>query len=47
MLRTESDMIKWKQEQISYFKKYLKSFKKGSREYTILQNGVQELESSL
>lgn len=47
MLQKESDMIKWKQEQISYFKKYMKSFKKGTREHTILQNGVEELENSL
>jgi hypothetical protein len=47
MLHREADMIKWKQEQISYFKKYMKSFKKGTKEYTILQNGVEELEGSL
>jgi len=47
MLHTETDMQNWKKEQISYFKKYMKNFKKGTREFTILQNGIQELEKSL
>lgn len=47
MQHTEVDMIKWKKEQISYFKKYMKSFKKGTREYSILENGVEELEKTL
>ncbi len=47
MLHNNIDMRKWKEEQISYFRKYMKNFQKGSREYTILQRGIEELERSL
>ncbi len=47
MLQKEADMQNWKKEQISYFKKYMKNFKKGTREFTILKNGIEELEKSL
>ena len=47
MQHAEVDMNKWKQEQISYFRKYMKTFKKGTREYAILESGVAELERSL
>ncbi|MCX7678717.1 MAG: hypothetical protein N2316_05810 [Spirochaetes bacterium] len=47
MLTNNFDMRKWKEEQIAYFKKYMKNFPKGSKEYAILQKGIEELEKSL
>ena len=47
MLHTNIDMKQWKQEQILYFKRYLNSFKHNSKEYSILRNGIDELEKSL
>ena len=47
MIFTNIDLPEWKQEQIGYFKKYIKAFKKESREYKMLQDGIRELESSI
>ncbi len=47
MIQTEGDLRNWKQEQLNYFKGYLGSFKKDSREYKLLVEGIRELERSL
>ena len=44
MINPESSPNKWKAEQISYFKEYIKSFKPGSSEYNKLDQGIKELE---
>ena len=46
MIHSEADLRAWKQKQIDYFKGYLDNFKKGSREYTFLLTGIQELEKN-
>ncbi|HNU92187.1 MAG TPA: hypothetical protein PKO25_09970 [Spirochaetota bacterium] len=47
MIHTEGDLRNWKQEQLKYFKGYLGNFKKDSREYKLLVEGIRELENSL
>jgi hypothetical protein len=47
MIQSDSDLRNWKQEQLNYFKGYLTSFKKDSREYKLLAAGIKELEKSL
>ena len=44
MINAEASSNKWKAEQISYFKEYIKSFKPGSTEYNKLVQGIKELE---
>jgi len=39
-------MQNWKSEQISYFKRYLDSFDKGSEQYNVLRKGISELEKT-
>ena len=36
----------WKQEQLNYFEEYKKSFKKNSKEYNLIQSGIDHLEKS-
>lgn len=47
MIHTEKDMKKWKNEQISYFRSYLKNFDDNSKEYRRLEKGIQDLENSV
>ncbi len=47
MIPRETDMRNWKQEQLKYFRGYLDSFKKGSKEYKLLMAGIRELEKNL
>lgn len=47
MIQSEGDLRNWKQEQLKYFKGYLGNFKKDSREYKLLVEGIRELEQSL
>lgn len=44
MVCSKHDMKKWKSEQVSYFKKYLQNFDENSKQYSILTNGIAELE---
>jgi hypothetical protein len=37
-------MKKWRNEQLEYFKSYMKSFKKNSREYKLLKKSINQLE---
>ncbi len=46
MVTTNSGPEKWKEEQLSYFKEYIKSFKPGSREYNQIAKGIFDLEKS-
>lgn len=46
MQNMKSNIDSWKNDQINYFKSYLKNFEKGSKEYNILMNGISELEKS-
>lgn len=41
------EINKWKHEQIEYFKRYLDTFSIDSREYTIILQGIRDLEQSL
>lgn len=41
------DINKWKHEQIEYFKQYLDMFSVDSREYSIILQGIHDLERSL
>ncbi len=34
----------WKQEQISYFRRYLNEFPADSKEYAMILHGIKELE---
>ena len=43
----ENDTSKWRTEQLNYFKQYLNSFSKNSKEYLLLSKGIEELEKSL
>ena len=47
MIHGNSDMRDWKQEQLNYFKGYLNSFRKGTKEYHLLVSGIRELEKNL
>jgi len=38
---------KWKQEQITYFEEYKKSFKKNTKEYDLIQEGINHLKRSI
>lgn len=46
MVTANSGSEKWKEEQLSYFKEYIKSFKPGSREYNQIARGICDLEKS-
>jgi len=47
MLHSEHDMKKWKKEQINYFKKYLGAFREGTKEFSLLKKGIEELEGTM
>ncbi|MCU0844597.1 MAG: hypothetical protein MUC76_06690 [Spirochaetes bacterium] len=47
MIQSDGDLRNWKQEQLNYFKGYLDNFRKDSREYKLLLEGIRELENSL
>lgn len=47
MTYSTDDIKKWKIEQIEYFKQYIKSFKNHSKEYSLIKDGIAELEKSL
>ena len=38
------DSLKWKNEQIAVFRKYIRNFKPGSVEYIKLAQGIKDLE---
>jgi len=46
MIHSPQEMRNWKKEQIDYFKRYLINFKQGSKEYTLLKDGIEKLEKS-
>ena len=46
MVTINSGAEKWKEEQLSYFKEYIKSFKPGSREYNQIARGICDLEKN-
>jgi hypothetical protein len=37
-------MKNWKNEQLNYFKSYMKCFKKNTREYKLLKESIDQLE---
>ncbi len=47
MIQSDGDLRDWKQEQLNYFKGYLDNFRKDTREYKLLLEGIRELENSL
>jgi hypothetical protein len=42
----ESSIDSWKNEQVKYFKGYLNNFKKDSKEYKMILDGISDLEKS-
>ena len=36
----------WKSDQIKYFKEYLDTFSKGSKEYQLILDGIKRLEKN-
>ena len=46
-MQDEKKMKKWKQEQIRYYTNYLSGFNRESREYRVLEKGIEELKKSL
>ena len=47
MIQTSTDTNRWKNEQIAYFREYLKTFDRDSREYEIIRSGIERLEKTL
>lgn len=47
MLHRDDYNRNWKDEQITYFRKYLKAFDKNSKEYKLIREGIEELERSI
>ncbi len=45
MVTTNAGIDKWKNEQIFYFREYIKSFKPGSKEYNQIAQGIFDLEN--
>jgi len=45
-MNCQIDNTSWKNEQLSYFKEYLKTFKPGTREYNSLVQGIKTLEKA-
>lgn len=45
MLNSETSSNKWKTEQLTYFREYIKSFKPGSAEYNRIAHDIRELEN--
>ena len=41
------DMSTWKIEQIRYFRNYLTAFDRDSKEYSIILNGISEIEKTV
>lgn len=44
MINNGKHMNKWQQEQLEYFKRYLSTFDRDSREYDLILKGIRELE---
>ena len=44
MLNTEASPNRWKTEQLTYFREYIKAFKPGSAEYKRIAHDIRELE---
>lgn len=44
MVTINAGIDKWKEEQLSYFREYLKSFKPGTKEYNQIERGIFDLE---
>lgn len=45
-MHNNGDVKNWKQEQINYFKEYLKAFSENTREYHLIKKGIEDLERS-
>ena len=44
MVTINAGIDKWKEEQLSYFKEYIKSFTPGTKEYNQIARGIFDLE---
>ncbi len=44
MVTINAGIDKWKEEQLSYFKEYIKSFTPGTKEYKQIARGILDLE---
>ena len=44
MLHNKGELNKWKNDQVQYFKEYLKNFDKDSKQYNLIMEGLRELE---
>ncbi len=47
MIGKTTNISNWKADQIKYFKEYLATFDKGSREYKLIEDGIHRLEKTL
>jgi len=47
MVMVNSTIKNWKNEQLSYFKEYIKAFEPGTREYTQIEKGIADLEKTI
>ena len=45
-MNCQTEKPKWKNEQLIYFREYIKSFKPGSREYNRIYRDIQVLEKA-
>jgi len=46
MIGTNHNIHSWKSDQIKYFKEYLGTFSKGSKEYKLILDGIKRLEKT-
>lgn len=46
MIGTDHDVKSWKNDQIQYFKEYLATFSKDSKEYKLILDGIRRLEKT-
>jgi hypothetical protein len=47
MTYAENELQAWKSEQLTYFRNYLRLFRKDSEEYRVLTSGIEALRSGL
>jgi hypothetical protein len=46
MQKKVDNMISWKEEQLSYFKEYINQFQSGTREHSLINQGIELLEKN-
>ena len=46
MVIDNTDINKWRKDQIKFFKEYLGFFENGSKEHNLIKKGIEDLENS-